>query len=249
MFGVLLGSALVDELNETIRGKKPDHLSWSEWLALDGEDSAYKLAAALSTSSTTGVLGDIVYSAHQLAAGKPPRGTGMPMLEIASNVSERLGQMVQAGSLDFAQLAVQLAKDNIQIVRDLIPADPKADERRDVRIYKRVVEDKPTPFINANPFENATEKELRDATPEEFAALLPKVVQDIVKTSRNPAKDIESLKRSLSRGDNSFVEDNKFYQMLVKLRGEREARERLIKYLGEKALREAKSGALGGGEK
>jgi len=244
MFGVLLGSALVDELNETIRGKKPDHLSWSEWLALDGEDAAYKLAAALSTSSTTGVLGDIVYSAHQLASGKPPRGTGMPMLEIASNVSERLGQMVQAESLDFAQLAVQLAKDNIQIVRDLIPADPKADERRDVRIYKRVVEDKPTPFINANPFENATEKELRDATPEEFTALLPKVVQEIVKTSRNPAKDIESLKRSLTRGDNSFVEDNKFYQMLVKLRGEGEARSRLIKYLGEKQLREAKGGVL-----
>ena len=49
------------------------------------------------------------------------------MLEIASNVSERWDRWSKQSHWIFAQL-VQLAKDNIQIVRDLISADPKADE-------------------------------------------------------------------------------------------------------------------------
>lgn len=245
--GVFLGSAAVDELNEAIRGKKPEHLTWAEWLNLGGPEAPYKLAAALSTSSSAGVLGDVIFASQQLAQGRKPRGTGMPMLEIASNVSERLGQMVQAESFDIGQLAMVLAKDNIQIIRDLAPVDPKANDRRDVRVIKRLTTGETSPIITTNPFERTEERELREATGPEFKELLPKIVADLRKQFPDNGvfkRRIESLKRSLAHGDNSFVEEVPFWKKLVELRGEEEARRRLKEHLSDKALSQAKANAL-----
>jgi len=238
-FGIVAGSAAIDFINEEVRRAKPEHLTWKEFLQLDGADAPYKLASALSISGTTGVLGDLVLTTLNLAEGRKPRGTGMPLLEITANIAERLGQFTAAESLDFPALVHQIAKDNIQVYRDLIPKDPNRDAKRDVRIYKRLTGDAVSANFTGNPFENTEAKEIM--TSNDSAEVLAKLVSSIVAGSKEPGKKLDSLKRSLAQNDNSFVEDNEFYQMLVKMHGKEEALKRLKDYLTQQAKRKTLS--------
>ncbi len=165
--GIFMGSAAIDALNELIKDKKPEHLTWDEWLKLGIPETGYRLATAVSSSGVAGILGDLALNVYQKSTGKSSQEFGIPVIGLAEKLATRIGQMAEAERLDLPKLIHLIAKDNIQTYRDAIsgfePDDANA--KRDFRVYDRITNDRSNQFKPSNPFlDRASEM-----TPAEFA--------------------------------------------------------------------------------
>lgn len=156
-FATVLGSAAIEQVNELITGKKPDNLTWSEWLALDDlglKENLYKLAAAVSTSGTTGLYGDVLASAYKVSQ-KPGENQnfGVPVLNAAETLVKRIGQFADTETFDLPQFVNTVATDNLSTYRALAGHfDEDKNPRRDYRVYERLQGKAPENF-ETNPFE------------------------------------------------------------------------------------------------
>jgi len=164
--GVFLGSAAIDSLNELIKQKKPEHLSWTEWANLGMPETGYKLATAVSSSGVMGIAGDLVLNLYSRANDRQAQEFGIPAINLAENLATRVGQFATAESLDLPKLIHTIAKDNIQTYRDIVSGfDENTDAKRDYRAYDRITNDRSSQFKPSNPFE----EKASEMTPEEYA--------------------------------------------------------------------------------
>jgi hypothetical protein len=204
--GAVIGGEAIQAAVEYINDKKPEQLTWSEFLGLGGKDAAYRYAAIASASGYAGILGDLTKSGLDLYHGTEARGLTFPLVDAAAEAFTRFGQAAEAARDGekgiYPELALKLINDNIQLSRVISNATASPEEKtrkadmRDLRLYERIEENKVSnKFGEANPFRGNIQREFkRELEPTKIVEKLPEVLAEAFKRAGN---DPYKLKREL----------------------------------------------------
>ena len=198
VLGGILGGEAVDQVNQAINNKKPEHYTMQEFMQTGGHDAAYRYAALTAYAGYAGIVSDLAKSAMDIKQGTDPRGLRFPLVGFAADFVKRVQQAVEAGEKGekFPDLALgfirQAAKDNIQNYRlaENQMGDTKERERkakmRDLRAFERVEEGKIQTQQDANPFIGTQEREFKRSTDfQEAGGLLRDLIQKGLDQSRD----------------------------------------------------------------
>lgn len=189
-----LGGQAVSYLRQWMTGHKPAEATWDEVLAAGGNGLAYKLLAIASYSGFGGIATEFAKQGMDLAQGNNVQALRWPALGFAENIAKRIGQAgaaMDAGenSIDtFGSLALQIARDNIQIARMLNQFSEEGKQRleranlaRDVRQFRLLNGYPVSPMgssTDTNPFLNPLAKTYeRTQDVGEIAQIAPQLIQ------------------------------------------------------------------------
>lgn len=258
--GAAFGGELVDQFNQLLTERKPEHLTWEEYMALDGKDSLYRWAAIASLSGYAGLASDTVKSVLDLANNTNARGLTFPLVDALTEGFTRVkqaGEAVQEGEENVVpKFFLQILKDNSQMLRVAMNREDaeRKNKFRDLRVYERVEEGKlPSTTVEANPFMTSKRDFKRSTSLEEAGAMLPQLIEDAVsRSSKNGQLNVEGLRKEL-RGlkANSYRTmpspdemPQSFYGYLAWLhrtKGPEEANKVLTDFIQQRSVNKAKS--------
>jgi hypothetical protein len=208
-----LGGQAVSYLRQWMTGHKPAEATWDEVLAAGGNGLAYKLLAISSYSGFGGIATEFAKQGMDLMQGNSVQALRWPALGFAENVAKRIGQAgaaMEAGenSIDtLGSLALQMAKDNIQIARMLNQFSEqgqqtlqRANLARDVRQFRLLNGYPVSPMgssTDTNPFLNPLAKTYeRTEDFNQIAQTAPQLRQQAIDRGGGDPEKIASLLRS-----------------------------------------------------
>lgn len=156
--GGLLASAATQGLISMLSDKKPEDLTWMEWLNLPSEEEKRNelfpmLFSYIQAQGTMGSLGDIGYQLSRVASGKDLRlrtiNPQLPAWILAGDVVDTTlsamdatkdGYMSPRSLHDIGWVATELAQSaqNIKMVNRWLDLNPGAEGRRERRIFTEI---------------------------------------------------------------------------------------------------------------
>lgn len=261
--GAVLGGVAIEELTKLITGRKPQELTWEEYLGLGGQETPYKLAALASYSGYAGIVGDLTKSLIDLSHGNRARGLSFPLYDMFATGFKRIGQASEAmrdGEPNVLPLFIeQTLKDNVQLWRlmsGFINADDieRSNKFRDVRTFNRL-EGLPSAANPAeeNPFVGQEAKDVKRS--KDLKQSITKQ-QDLVKSLVEKHQQQPELLQSKLAGlkSNSYqtipnintmpAKAQRYIQHIKLTQGEGKAKELIQDYLRQNAINRMKSLAV-----
>lgn len=272
--GGLIGGYLAKEVREKLNAKKQAMPEFKEILAskegLKGNipDAVYNIAAAISYSGVTGLLGDLTKAGFDVAFKNTPQGFNYPLVEIIGDGAVKIGQAADAiieGENPInvtTKLLKDIALNHVQIGR--IAANQieskftekgkekfeDIESRRNLRAFK-MVENLPYPAQGIqsdfeNPYIGLEAKEFKKRGIKE----LPVAAKEASELTRKALKRKEPLKKLSSFKRNTFqtipsptndpIGFSNFIRYNTEVRGEADTRERLQRYFQQNLANQIK---------
>ncbi len=234
----------------------------SEGSAVDKLHGAtYATAAALSYSGVLGFLGEMLKTLGDVSFKNKPNGFNFPAVEVVSDVVDNISDAIQAITQEgenplevLPMLTQKLLTNNIQTGRLILNWSKDSDEvetqkqRRDLRVYKQMsgkdYQGQTLPQ-NVNPYVGMESKKFQKI--DDVKELVPEAKRLVKKTideNRGNPSGLKSGLQKLKSGavttfpsiDNAPDEFAKYYRYLVKVYGEKEAKERLKSYNKQRSV-------------
>lgn len=225
--GGMLGAATIQKIEEYLWSKKPNWLTWKEWLKAPGEykETAYKLFNEIDTGSTMGTLASLMNSVNKIAHGEKPNSLMANLgLEAADDLRIRVMQFIGAikdgGDVmpTLAKFAQAVAEDNIQIVKVINQRMSDTNGAREERIYKRQMGET-TGTVGELAPKNIMDPilPLREAkTLDEVMAATPAMTKSVMATGRAPS--IQSPLRNINPDELNLAKPD-YYSWLGQVQG------------------------------
>lgn len=201
LLGGVLGSAATQGLIAALTDKKPEDLTWMEWMNLPSDDVKRKeffpmLFAYIQAQGTMGSLGDIGYQVSRVASGKDLRlrtiNPQLPAWILAGDVIDKTmsafdatkdGYMSPRSLQDIGWFATELAQSaqNVKMLSRWFDLNPGAEGRRERRLFTELYGLSPQtlntkevePYSGRNNAFTLNKALERADTKEEFLKLLP----------------------------------------------------------------------------
>lgn len=237
--GGALSAAAIAKIEEYLWSKKPNWLTWKEWMQAPGEykETAYKLFNEIDTAGTMGLVGSLANSINKIAHGEKPNSLMANLgLEAGSDLGIRVLQLVGAikdgGEVmpTLAKFAQAVAEDNIQIAKLITQRMKDSNGAREERIYKRQMGEAPDLITELAP-KNIMDPilPLREAgTLEEVQAAIPGMTKSVMATKQAPS--IQSPLRNIKPDELNLAKPD-FYSWLSQVQGPEVGRAQLGKDL------------------
>lgn len=273
--GGVIGGYLAKEVREKLNQKKQAIPEWKEIFAskegLKGNipDATYNLAAAISYSGITGLLGDLTKAGFDVAFKNTPQGFNYPLVELIGDGAVKINQAADAiaeGENPInvtTKLLEDIAGNHIQmgrIINNQIQSKTNKEQfsdiesRRNLRTYK-MVSNEPYPAQGIqnefeNPYLNLETKsfkkrglsELKEAS-KEGLELTKKALQE--KDTSKITKKLSSLKRNTFQTIPSPTNDpigfSNFIKYNTEVRGEADTKQRLQRYFQQNLANQVKA--------
>jgi len=222
--GGIVGGYLAKEMREKVSGKASPIPSWAEIKASEGSSkdkitaATYNLAAAISHSGITGLMGDLTKSMLDMNYGNAPQGFNYPAFEIISKGINDLAEVHRSIINDgenpvdiLPQFFHDLFVNNTQVARlaftwkdKLIDGGSELEDkeaRRDLRIFKQLHGKPVTPFSGGSmtpDYSNSDVKAYKKLDADNITKA-PELLKSIVnKISTTPGQTYEGAKAKLS---------------------------------------------------
>jgi len=169
----VLSKQTLDWITEELTSKKPNELTWSEYLQLGGRDTAHTVLAKLNGASYAGILSSAAFAAFQTGSGEAPRGINNVTYAAAEDAIVRIRQFLddvkhQRADFvpDFLAMVTTLARDNIQTLKWLTPIEDNTGMREE-RLARRTgfLKEQTSPYsgsIGMSPFSETRMYQNRD---------------------------------------------------------------------------------------
>lgn len=239
LVGGMLGTGVINILQETLMNRKPKELTWEEYLKLgdkvSAKETAYTLFSKAATASYGGILTDIIFAGVQLANREAPRTFNNLAFQAVSDSLSRLGQFASAVSTgaanieDLPLLAITVAKDQLQVLQMLDA--PKDVGNREERIARRMgymparrfsTPDLPDPFSKAEAYRRGE------------TARLSRMFQEDLSQGKWPEKPDSAVRTSYTTGPEGYRD---YYTFIRDAQGEKAAQAARERDLKETAKR------------
>lgn len=233
LIGAVAGGALINEMRQTIAGKKPytateEELNAASAAGAPGVDKEriYKWIAAANITGTMGIVGEMTRQLYEVTTQKTPQGFQYPVAGVLQDIALRGASAMAAihDGEDPAEIAGQyvkdIAKDNVQIIRLAMNAyaraNPESEEgkqleyknrRRDVTMFNSLygypVSKSPKAFPE---YSGQSERELdAEQNPQKAARLATNLTQRALKRANGNPAILESELRKLRTAPNLIM--------------------------------------------
>jgi|SRR5579862_2806297 len=126
--GAVAGAGFLNWLKNEITSRKPQEMTWQEWLNSGMKDTPYTVLSKLQTAGYAGVLSHLALTGANMYYNQPGQGFNSPLFISEENLINRGMQYVNAARLGetgwlsgLGTLAAQITKDEFQNYRMATP--------------------------------------------------------------------------------------------------------------------------------
>lgn len=264
--GTLLSGTAIRQLNELMSGKKDYTPSVQE--ALSEERKDYAVAAVvnlLQQGSYAGIVGDTARTLSDIfIQHEAPKGPiSFPAAEfltqtMGENLSNWMTAMENGGGFDSTvALISNIAKGSLQNYRllqsRLSPEDTNRQNKfRDIRVFNKLEGDDVPPLnqLQGNPLDNIDKRKFkRTSDLSEAGNILPKLIERAIEDAGNDPyklkKELDTLKQNnyqtFPKMETAPLSFTRYIKYLTDTQGADVAKERLMDYLMQNQINQAKS--------